>query len=242
REAMQRGKLENANFFAAIAFLVAQARIGNADALEKGLHICGALGWYWHIVGLHLAAQGSVDELLAMAQDLPPSRGRGKACFTSGMISANTGALDVASRTWALMASDGLAIGDDEIAGFGPGGTGYAMLGLGQFAEAGPFLDEAVTTSARSGNEFLFAMMMTIQGMQQFLVGDLERGLATVERARAIQVRIGDGEGGGMALSFLAQMQFAKGDISRAMELYRQSEVDFTTVGDKPELARVQGE
>jgi tetratricopeptide (TPR) repeat protein len=45
-----------------------------------------------------------------------------------------------------------------------------------------------------------------------------------------------------MALSFLAQMHFVKGDIPRAMATYRESEVDFSTVGDIPELARVQGE
>ena len=45
-----------------------------------------------------------------------------------------------------------------------------------------------------------------------------------------------------MALSFLAQMHFANGDKARSLALYREAEVDFTTVGDKPELARVYGE
>jgi hypothetical protein len=63
-----------------------------------------------------------------------------------------------------------------------------------------------------------------------------------VESARVIQVRIGDYEGGGMALSFLASMTFASGDLEGALRLYRESERTFGTVGDKPEMARVQGE
>jgi tetratricopeptide (TPR) repeat protein len=81
-----------------------------------------------------------------------------------------------------------------------------------------------------------------VQGIQKFVTGDLDAGIALEEAARRIQTRIGDGEGGGIALSYLAQMQFVKGDVARAVELYREAEVDFTTVGDKPELARVQGE
>ena len=63
-----------------------------------------------------------------------------------------------------------------------------------------------------------------------------------VEGANRIQVRNGDFEGGGMALSFLASMRFAAGDLIATREFYRQSEVAFATVGDKPEMARVQGE
>lgn len=45
-----------------------------------------------------------------------------------------------------------------------------------------------------------------------------------------------------MALSFLASMSFAGGDFPRAMVQYRDAESAFATVGDKPELARVQCE
>lgn len=37
-------------------------------------------------------------------------------------------------------------------------------------------------------------------------------------------------------------MRFAAGDLPATRELYRQSESAFATVGDKPELARVQSE
>lgn len=241
-EAMLSARAENANLFAAIAYLIGRARLGDSDAVEKGLLLCGSLGWYWHIVGLHLVAHESLETLLAMVADWQPSRGRALARFAMGMVMANTGALEQAIGFWGGMAEDGEAIGDDAITGFGRGGTGYALLGLGRFAEARAPLDEAVDRTRRSGNEFLHGLMLTVRGMQRFVTGDADGGLAELAAARSIQQRIGDCEGGGMALSFQAQMQFATGDPARAMELYRQSEVDFGTVGDKPELARVQGE
>jgi len=45
-----------------------------------------------------------------------------------------------------------------------------------------------------------------------------------------------------VALSFLAQMTFARGDTAGALELYRQAIASFETVGDRPEIARVQCE
>jgi predicted ATPase/tRNA A-37 threonylcarbamoyl transferase component Bud32 len=240
-EAMQRARTENANLFAAIAWLVARARLDHAVALEKGLLLCGALGWYWHIVGLHLAGQEPVETLLAMATDRPPSRGRALARFTAGMVAASTGGLERAIEWWSAMAEDGMAIGDAAIVGFGRGGTGYALLGLGRAADAGPSLEEAVARSAASGNEFQSAMMMAILGLQRFVTGDLAAGREMVEQALRIQRRLGDNEGGGMALSFLAQMHFAAGDVPRAVTLLHESEVAFETVGDKPEIARVQG-
>jgi predicted ATPase/tRNA A-37 threonylcarbamoyl transferase component Bud32 len=241
-DAMSRARSDNANTFAALHWFVLRARLGDAAAVEKGMLMCGWLGWYWHIVGLHLVAHDAVAELLAKALDGPPTRGRAGASFTSGMVAANTGALQQAIDDWTRMAQDGSAIGDDLLQAFGCGGVGYAKLGLGAAAEAGPPLDEAIMYAARGGSDFLLALMQTIKGMQLFVTGDLEGGYALVEQAHRIQVRIGDFEGGGMALSFRASMTFAKGDLTGALALYREAEVAFGVVGDKPEMARVQCE
>jgi predicted ATPase/tRNA A-37 threonylcarbamoyl transferase component Bud32 len=241
-DAMSRARAENANTFAALQWFVLRARLGHEDAVEKGMLMCGWLGWYWHIVGLHLVAHDTVAELLAKAIDGPPTRGRAGASFTSGMVAANTGALQQAIEDWTRMADDARAIGDDLLLAFGCGGTGYAHLGMGAAVEAGPPLDEAIMYAARGGSDFLLALMQTIKGMQLFVTGDLDGGYALVEQAHRIQVRIGDFEGGGMALSFLASMTFAKGDLTGALALYRAAEVAFGVVGDKPEMARVQCE
>ena len=45
-----------------------------------------------------------------------------------------------------------------------------------------------------------------------------------------------------MALSFLAQMTFAKGDHARALALYHEALASLESVGDHPEIARVHCE
>ena len=62
--AMARARAENANTFAAIGWLLDRARRGDAQAVEQGMTLGGLLGWYWHIVGLHLVADESVGALL----------------------------------------------------------------------------------------------------------------------------------------------------------------------------------
>lgn len=240
--AMRRGRTENANTLAALQWLLARARAGAADALEHGLLLCGHLGWYWHIVGLHLVARGSVDALLALAADGPPTLGRAMAQFTGGMVSANTGEMDRALKEWAGMLADGRAVGDAPCVTFGLGGQGYAYLALGRMEEAGRVLDAAIESGEAADLVYLTGLMRTIKGMQMCATGDLDGGMAMVQSARRIQVRIGDFEGGGLALSFLAQMVFAKGELPRALQLYREAEASFELIGDKPEMARVQCE
>lgn len=242
--AMARARIENANTFSALQWLLIRARGGDGEAVERGMLMCGLLGWYWHIVGLHLVAHDTVEALLAMAKarGSGPSRGRGLALFTSGMVAANTGDMEQALQDWGAMAADGRAIGDDAIACFGRGGMGYASLGLGRPDAAVEPLDESIALAERAGNDFLLALMRSIKGMALFILGDLEGGLALLESARRTQVRNGDFEGGGLALSFMASMTFAQGDLPAALEQYRDAEAAFATVGDKPEVARVQCE
>lgn len=242
RESMQRGKLENANFFAALGYLMSKARVGDAEAIENGMQLSGSLGWFWHITGQHLVGQAIVEELLAMVKASPPSRGRALARWSSGIILASTGALPEGLAVFSGMIADATALGDDALIAWAHGCAGYTQLGLGQFVEAGESVTKSLEYSIRSKNDFWQALSLTFLGMQLFVIGDPATGLQKLQEARRIQVRIGDCEGGGLALSFLAQIQFAKGDIAQAMEFYRQAETDFTTVGDKPEIARMQGE
>ena len=240
--AMARARTENANTFAALQWLVMRARQGHDEALEQGMQLSGWLGWYWHIVGLHLVTRDAVETLLTIARNQGPTRGRALAYFTSGMIAAATGDLEHAIRVWTAMTRDAVAIGDDHLASFGYGGTGYALLGLGKVAEAAAPLDAGIAAAERAGSDFVLGLDMTVKGMLLFVTGDPETGRALVERARRIQIRIGDYEIGGMALSFLATMTFAAGDLPGALALYHDSERSFEMVGDKPEIARVQCE
>ncbi|HLF55647.1 MAG TPA: protein kinase, partial [Thermoanaerobaculia bacterium] len=240
--AMARARADNANLQAAIQWLTARARRGDTEALEKALLIAGHLDWVWHISGQHLTARVTLDTLLALAAERPPSRGRGLAQLAAGMVSTATGEWERSLAEWSAGFAEGEAIGDARIAAEGMMGVGYCNLSLGRMEAARAALDEAIARSAAAEDEFLHALSMTVEGMLLFATGELDAGIALVERARRIQERIADHEGGGVALSFLAQFSFAKGDAARALALYREALALLEAVGDHPEIARVHCE
>jgi len=237
--AMARGRVDHANLLAALGWLVEQARRGDAGAVERGMALVGNLCMYFHIIGAHLYAKEVVDTLLPMARDWPPSRGRALARFMGGMIAVSTGDPAKSVEEWSAMGEDGRAMGDAVLTCWGVGASGFSLVGMGEVEQAAPRLAEALQLARQVGNAFLEALWLTVDGMRQFLAGDLEGGRASVESARPIQERIGDFEGGGLSLSFLASMTFAAGDLPEAMRLYHRALDEFRTVGDIPEVARV---
>ncbi|HSC27380.1 MAG TPA: protein kinase [Vicinamibacterales bacterium] len=240
-DAMRRALADDANLHAAIAFLRSRARGGDEDALEQGLLLCGRLDWVWHISGQHMTARVALDELLARAADRPPTRGRALAKLAAGMVSTTTGEWERSLEEWRGGFEDGEAVGDKEVAAEGLMGIGYCNLSMGRMADARVALDAAIAQS-HGVSEFILALSMTLKSMLLFATGHVDAGVQLVEEARRIQERIGDYEGGGLALSFLAQMRFAQGDVVRALEHYGGALAALKTVGDLPEVARVHCE
>lgn len=237
-----RAKAELANAHAAIAWCTSRARMGDAEALERGLLLCFHLNWFWHIAGHHLTARGMVDSLLAMAKDNAPSRGRAGAYFAAGMISTVTGEWDRCLGESTSGYNDAMAVKDFRMAAEGRMFIGYCHLHEGRMAEAQEALDDAIARSANGTFDFVHGIAKCMKGMLLYATGNLDAGIALIKEARVIQERLQDCEGGGMALSFLASMTFAKGDLNGALELYADAEATLERVGDKPEIARVQCE
>ncbi|MCL4215354.1 MAG: protein kinase [Gemmatimonadales bacterium] len=241
-DSVRRARTENANTFAALQWLLLQCRMGTPDALERGLLLAGYLGFYWHITGLHNAAREMLDPLLALADEREPTHGRALARFTAGMVSVSTGQMPRCDVEWTGALEDGIAIGDREIVVTARNFIGYLALGLGDVERARRSLEEGIAEAERLGHDWLTGLGRTIDGMRLFATGDTAGGIASVEAARRIQTRIGDYEGGGVALSFLASMTFALGDLEGALRLYREAESELGVVGDTPEIARVLSE
>ncbi|MFN0152641.1 MAG: protein kinase domain-containing protein [bacterium] len=241
-DAVRRARGDNANTLAAIQWLSVRARAGDAAALEKGLLLCGNLDWFWHIGGQHFTARLLLDPLLGLAADAPPSRGRALSRLAAGMVSTTTGEWERSRGEWAGAYEDGKAVGDAAAAAEGIMGVGYCNLSLGNMDEARAALDEGIARSAGGVADFIHALSMSIKGMLLFVTGDLDSGVALVEQARRIHERMNDREGLGVALSFLAQMTFAKGDHDGALVLYRDALAALEAVGDHPEIARVHCE
>ncbi len=236
--AVQRARRDNANLDAAVAWLTACARTGDAAALEQALLMVGSLNWFWHIGGQHLTGRTTVDALLALSAGALPSRGRSGALLTSAMIGT-------ATNDWARSLADAgsahdvaIALGDEARAAEAAMYRGYVSLHGGNMDVALVALDESIARS-RGVSDFMLSTATTVKGMLLFVTGDLEAGMAMVEDARRMQLRLDDYEIGGLALSFLAQMTFAKGDHARALTLYDEALSAVTTIGDQPEVARI---
>ncbi len=253
-DAMQQARSDRANMHVAIRWYTKQASAASTgavpresgdtavDVVESGLRLCGALNWYWHISGLHFTARDAIDGLLPLSLERPPSRGRVMALLASGMVSINIGEMERAFDEWARGLDDARALAEYALMAEACAYVGYGHMSVGRMDESGVALDEAIAYSEQRDLDFLLALAMSMKGLQQFLIGSADIGFALVTQARRIQTRIGDFEGGGLALSFLAQMTAAKGEYGRALELYGQALMSFTRVGDRPELARVHSE
>ena len=242
RDAVLRARADNANTQAAIHWLTACGHAGDDAALEKALLLCGQLDWFWHMGGQHLTARVLLDALLPRVAERSPSRGRALARLAAAMVSTTTGEWERSLAEWTGGYTDGLALGDAAITTEGIMGVGYCRLHAGRMDEAAAALDESIARSANGVFDFMHALSMTMKGLLLFATGRLDAGLAEVQRARVIQERLDDREGGGVALSFLAQMTLAKGDAAGALRLYRQAIESFEAVGDRPEIARVHCE
>jgi len=240
--AVGRARADNANTLAAIQWLTSNARAGDKEALEKGLLLCGYLDWFWHIGGQHLSARSLLDALFPLAADDPPSHGRARAHLAAGMITTTTGEWERSLREWSAGYTDGLAIGHPAVTAEGIMGVGYCHLHGGRMEEARVALDEAIARSEGGVSDFILAVSMAMKGMLVFVTGDLDGGIDLVKQSKQISDRSQDYEAGGVALSLLAQMTFAKGDHAGALELYRNALANLETIGDRPEIARVHCE
>lgn len=88
----------------------------------------------------------------------------------------------------------------------------------------------------------LAAVVEGFLGSVDGVVGELESGMARMERSIRLSEEIGDYECRGVTTSFLAQFHYMKGDAVTALAYYEKALELLGTVGDYPELARTHGE
>jgi tetratricopeptide (TPR) repeat protein len=158
------------------------------------------------------------------------------------MVSTTTGEWERSRSEWEGGFKDAVAIGDAKAAAEGIMGVGYCNLSLGRMDESAAALDEAIARSGGGVCEFIHGLSKAIKGMLLFATGRLDAGITLVEEAIQIARRLDDREGGGVALSFLAQMIYGKGDHARAQAVYSEALEQLEKVGDLPEVARVHCE
>jgi serine/threonine-protein kinase PknK len=240
--AMAQWRADAANTQAAVVWAIARARLGDAEAIEQGLMLCGCLNWPWHIAGLHLTGQAFVEAALSLAADRPPTVGRALSGFTRGMIGTVTADWAAAGTAIGRGVDDAAAIKDAGVHAELLMAQAYVALSIGDIPGATTALQSSLARARESDVPMIHAFSLAFLGFLQFLTGDVDGGTRLIADARRTQTEIGDYEGGGITLSFQAQIALAAGNHERGIAYYREAEDSFLLVGDKPEVARVQGE
>jgi predicted ATPase len=240
--AMARWRADAANAQAAVVWAIGRARAGDTAAIEQGLLLCGCLNWPWHIAGLHLTGHSFVESALSLAADRAPSLGRALASFTRGMVGTVTGDWQTAATVIRRGLADAQAIEDAHAEAELQMALAYVTMSVGDMDTATAALETSIRLGRDADVQMALTLSLAFLGFIRFLAGDMDGGKQLIAEARRIQTDVGDYEGGGISNSFEAQISLAAGDHARGIAFYRAAEDSFVLVGDKPEVARVQGE
>ncbi len=240
--AVERGIREEENLGAALDALLAAARAGDADSVERGLQMSGDLWMYWHIRGKNVTAQEYARAFLAAAPANTPSMGRAAALLTAALGSWMTGKIERAEEEWreALQVAEAV----DARRELCIAAVCQSTLGL-LGRDAGVALSSAkrgIEQSRALGFDWGLGIGLIFEGMLHAATGDPDAARARFEEAFEIVRRRGDLEGVGMALGGLASLAAHRGETGEAVELYAQSLAAFEAIGDRGEEARTLSE
>jgi predicted ATPase len=239
--AVEQGIAEEGNVQAALDTLLASARRGDTTALESGLQLTGDLWMYWHIRGKNLSSREYATAFLDLDPGGAPTVGRAGALITVGLGSWISGQSERAADEW----GESYRIAAELDAGRELCLAGFcrALAVLGSDVELGLALTkDSAERSAALGFAYGHSWALTFNGMLQAVSGDLDTAATRYSDALAIQQRLGDYEGVGMSVGGLAGLAAGRGDLSGAIDLYRQAFEAFQAVGDRGEEARILSE
>jgi tetratricopeptide (TPR) repeat protein len=195
---------------------------------------------YWHIRGKNLTARDHAAAFLGLAGDRP-TIGRAGALITAGLGSWMAGEVERADRDWAEAHEIASGIGAERELCVAAFARALALMTLDP-ARALESARESFERGRAAGFDWGEAIGATVKGMLEAATHDEEAAAESFAHAHGIQTRLGDREGGGMSLGGLASLAAQRGDIERALGLYRQSLTSFEACGDRGEEARILAE
>jgi predicted ATPase/class 3 adenylate cyclase len=240
--AVERGIREEENLDTALDTLLAAARAGDAESLERGLQMSGDLWMYWHIRGKNVTAQEYAHAFLAADPTNTPSAGRAAALLTAALGSWMTGKIERSEREWreALQVAEAVEA-RRELCLAAAGQSTLGLLGK----DAGAALSSArlgIEQSRALGFDWGLVLALNFDGMLHAVAGDQDTAQAGFVEAFEIAQPRGDLEGVGMALGGLASLAAHRGDTGEALEFYARSLAAFEAIGDRGEEARTLSE
>ncbi|MDQ1604979.1 MAG: hypothetical protein QOE01_2824 [Actinomycetota bacterium] len=238
---LARGIVDEGNLLAALDTLLAAARAGSASAGEAGMQMAGDLFLYWHLRGKNLTARDYSTSFLAADTAAAPTAGRAGALATSGLAAWILGHIDQANDEWAEAHRIAVELDAERELCVTAFSIGLGQIGVDPVAGIRA-TSAGIEQGRTAGLPWAEAFCSTMEGMLHAVSGDSDTARRRYSEALAIQRRIGDEEGSGLSLGGLAALASSSGDLSNALDLYRQSLTAFEAVGDRAEEARILGE
>ncbi len=212
-----------------------------ADDVETGLRLAGALGWFWWMRAYLGEGRRWAEEFLerdaAGEARLASGPARAKAVFNVGRLAFGQGDLPRAAE----MLEESLALfrglGDE-------GGAAFALVELGQLLRArgdhdraAALSEEGLALSRKLGDRLVAAIALNTLGHIARHRGDVGRAKDLHGESLALFREIGNERGIAYALASLGVAALGSGELGRALALGKGSLTLYERLGDKAGMA-----
>jgi predicted ATPase/DNA-binding CsgD family transcriptional regulator len=195
---------------------------GDPEALDTGLRLAGALGWFWFLRGYPAEARGWFEVLLRPT-DGPPSAVRARALNAAGFRAIDHAEYAVASR----FHEQALAIWRElhDVPGMVASLHGVADSALWQADSelARERYEEGLALAATAGTSIDIALFAFHLGQLWWLLSDLDAAEKYAQQGLDVARAAGSTTWAAYALYVLASLAHEREDVSRAGALYREA-------------------
>jgi DNA-binding CsgD family transcriptional regulator len=205
------------------------------SSLESSVALCRAsgerwvLGWAlswlsWMVFGAPVAAQGLVEESLAIFEELGDEWHRSTALYSRGMAAARRGDAATEHATFQETIAVMERLGDRWTAASSYGMLGRAAYRDGDYPAACALLVEAVARMREIGDQPGLGSFLNVLGEVTRLQGDQVRAVALSQEAIRLSHQYGSMQGIALGLVRLAAVAMANGQHERAAQLCAAAE------------------
>jgi non-specific serine/threonine protein kinase len=217
-------RLEEANFRAALEWSKHKTgTVPDADRLEAGLTLAGALWRFWDMQGRLGEGRTWLDELLARPGAARPTLGRAKALFAAGYVELyQQGNFDRATMHWAesLRVARAFQPGHELVLGLWSMGIARMLRREPDAAE--PYFDELGDVAREIGSTLGTVVTIFWQGQIALMRGDEELAVARALESLKLMQSTGDRWYAANGMLILGQMALARGDNDTAQAWFRE--------------------
>jgi predicted ATPase len=215
---MERLDREEANLRAALAWSKA-----DKEAVQTGLRLVGALGFYWALRGSVREGRTWSEGMLERTGSTDHSAARGLGLLGAGWLDWDEGDYAAASSRAEESLSIARERGDKRAIGNAAWLLGLVRMGQRNGAAARPLLEESRTLFQELGDGSGEALSLYFLGMAAYFSGDRAAARAYYEESLRLFQQLGDVFGVTLLASALEVVGLPQGEEELARSLYEQS-------------------